>query len=187
MARGTHIGMRTTSKEMRKFVFQIKRNRIAVIDLDITDARIEKAANLLSKYPPEKILVVSRKETGFKPVLKFSEITGSKAIYGRFLPGTLTNPNSPNFIEPEIMVITDPVEDKQAIIEAKKANIPVIGICNTGNDTSYIDFIIPANNLGKRSIGLIYFLLARELMKKRGKIKEDKDFKYKIDDFVMNG
>lgn len=185
MARGTHIGMRTTTKKMKPFVFQIKRNKLAVVDLDKTDKRIEIAGKMLSHYEPQDIVVVSRKETGFKPVVQFGEVTGAISIHGRFLPGTLTNPLSTEFKEPKIMVITDPVEDKQAIKEARDANIPVIGIANTGNATDYLDLVIPANNLGKKSIGIIYYLLAAEYLKSRGKIKNLGELESKIDDFTM--
>ncbi len=186
MKRGTHIGMRTAVKEMEPFIYQIKRNKLAVIDLDQTDQRLATGAHLLSQYQPEDVVVVSRKETGYQPVVQFGETTGATAIYGRFLPGTLTNPQSSNFMEPKIMVITDPVEDQQAIKEARDANIPVVGICNTGNDVAFIDYVIPANNLGKRSIGIMYYLLAAECLRNRGEIESIDSFEYSPDDFTMD-
>ena len=185
LSRGVHIGMRNKSKDMESFVFHVKKSRLAIIDVEQTDKRLEIAGKFLARYKPEDILVVSRKENGFKPIKKMEEICGVKTIAGRFLPGMLTNPNSKEYIEPRIVVVTDPDEDKQAIKEALAAKIPVIAICDTGNSLKYIDFVIPANNKGKKSLGLIYYLLTRQYMLNRGLIKSEKDFKYSIEDFTQ--
>ena len=177
--------MRNKSKDMESFVFHVKKSRLAIIDVEQTDKRLEIAGKFLARYKPEDILVVSRKENGFKPIKKMEEICGVKTIAGRFLPGMLTNPNSKEYIEPRIVVVTDPDEDKQAIKEALAAKIPVIAICDTGNSLKYIDFVIPANNKGKKSLGLIYYLLTRQYMLNRGLIKSEKDFKYSIEDFTQ--
>jgi small subunit ribosomal protein S2 len=105
-------------------------------------------------------------------------------MVGRFLPGILTNPNYEYFIEPEIVLITDPIMDKQALIEASNSNLPIVALCNTFNVTSFIDLIIPCNNRGRKSVALIFFLLAREILKERGVIQNYDEFKYKIEDFI---
>ena len=101
----------------------------------------------------------------------------------RFMPGTLTNPSLPYFIEPHLMIISDPEVDGQAIIEATNAGIPVVGISNTNNVTSNLDLIIPANNRGRKALATVYWLLAREILIQKGELKEDQDMKYEIDDF----
>lgn len=176
---GVQIGMRNKVEDMRPFIFQIKKNKLALIDVEQIDNRIGAAAKLLSNYEPEDILLVSRKENGHKPVHVFSELTGAKCVYGRFMPGLLTNPQSDNFIEPEILVVTDPEEDKQAINEAVDARIPIIAICDTANDLDWIDLVIPGNNKGRKSLGFIYYLLAREYRQAR-----EEEFDLEPEDFI---
>lgn len=180
---GVNIGSRRHVKDMDPFIFRVKKNNLAIIDLDETDGRIRNAAQLLSQYEPEDVLVVSRKAIGHKAVVTFAEATGTRRIYDRFMPGTLTNPNSEDFIEPEILVVTDPEEDRGPIIESVDANIPVIAIADSANSLEYIDYVIPANNKGKQSVATVYYLLARELLKARGEIEDDDDFDYEISDF----
>jgi len=184
LSRGVHIGMRTKSKDMGDFVFHVKKSKLAVIDVEKTDQRLEIAAKFLANYEPEEIVAVSRKENGIKPILKMQESCGIKALPGRFLPGMFTNPNSKEYTEPKIIIITDPSEDKQAVKEALAAKLPIIAICDTGNFTDNIDFIIPANNKGKKSLGLMYYLLTKNYMINKGLIKKETDFNYSIEDFT---
>lgn len=180
---GVNIGTRRNVKDMEEFIFRVKKNNLSILDIDKTNERIEQAANLLSHYEPEDILLVSRKASGHKAVVTFGEATGADRIFGRFMPGTLTNPNSKEFREPEIVLVTDPEEDFLAVEEAVKANTPSIAIADSSNSLDYIDHVIPANNKGKQSIALIYYLLAREYLKARGEIEDDDDFDYTVDDF----
>ena len=111
------------------------------------------------------------------------ESTGVQVLDGRFRPGTLTNPNSKGFLEPELLIVTDPLADQQALHEAENVGIPVIGLCDTNNETKHLDLIIPTNNKGRRALALVYWLLTREVMKEKGKIKSYSDFKPTVEDF----
>ncbi|MCD6367734.1 MAG: 30S ribosomal protein S2 [Candidatus Aenigmarchaeota archaeon] len=182
LSAGVHIGMKFKTKEMDQFIFKTRPGGLAVIDIEKTDERIKIAAKFIARY--KNILVVCRKANGFKPIEKFVEAVGGKAVKGRFLPGTLTNPNSPEFYEPDILIVTDPITDSQAIEEAKKMRIPIVALTDTYNTFDFVDLAIPTNNKGKKSLGLIYYLLAREILKERGEIKKDDEFKYKIEDFT---
>ncbi|MDY6777946.1 MAG: 30S ribosomal protein S2, partial [Candidatus Nanohaloarchaea archaeon] len=142
LSAGANIGMRRKVEDMEPFIFRVKKNKLAIIDLEQTDERIQTGARFLSRYNPEDILVISRKEAGHKPVVTFAEATGAKKIFGRFMPGTLTNPDNDEFMEPEIVVVTDPKEDGQAVKEAVNAQIPVVAIADTVNSLSNIDFAI---------------------------------------------
>jgi small subunit ribosomal protein S2 len=102
---------------------------------------------------------------------------------GRFIPGTLTNPNLTKYIEPELLVLTDPAADAQALKEAVSVGIPVIGFCDANNETKNVDFIIPANNKGRRSLAVVYWLLTRETLKERGDIKNNDEYSTTIEDF----
>ncbi len=99
------------------------------------------------------------------------------------MPGTLTNPSLPYYIEPKLVLISDPQVDVQAITEATNAGIPVIGIANTDNITSKLDVIIPANNRGRKALATVYWLLVRQILIERGELKENESMKYEIDDF----
>jgi len=177
---GIHIGTTIKTKDMKKFIYKTLSNGLAVMNLKMIDDRIKMIAKFLATK--NNILVVSRKIK--RPVEKFASLTGAKAIVGRFMPGSLTNPNSENFIEPDILLVTDPFLDKQAIKEGLKVRVPIVGLCNTFNSTSFIDIILPCNNKGRKSISLIFFLLSREVLKNRGEIKKDEDFKFKLEEFI---
>lgn len=178
---GVHIGMKTCTKYMKRFVYKIRDDGLAVFNVQKVDERISVAANFLSNF--ENIMIVSRKSNGERAVRKLAELLDGKAVAGRFPPGTLTNPSFKEFFEPDVLLVIDPLIDKQAVEEAKKKRVPVVALCDTFNDCVDIDVVIPANNNGKKSIALIFWLLARELMKKKGKIKKDSEFKVTVKDF----
>ena len=117
------------------------------------------------------------------PIEKFCETVGAVPMLGRFMPGTLTNPSLPYYIEPKLLLVSDPQVDGQAVTEATNAGIPVIGIANTDNITSKLDVIIPANNRGRKSLATVYWLLARQILIEKGELKKDESMKLDIDDF----
>ncbi|HDI02894.1 MAG TPA: 30S ribosomal protein S2 [Candidatus Aenigmarchaeota archaeon] len=182
LSAGVHIGMRMKTKGMAPFIFKTRPDGLSVLDIEKTDERIKIAAKFLAPY--KDIMVVCRKANGAKPVKKFAEVVGAKAVTGRFLPGTLSNPNLDYYTEPDVIIVTDPIADKQAVKEAADKRIPIVAICDTYNDLEFVDLVIPANNKGKKSLGLIYYLLAREILKARGEIKKNEEFKYTLDEFT---
>lgn len=177
---GVHIGTSIKTKDMKKFIYKIITNGLAVMNLKMIDNRIR----IVSKFLASKkdILVVSKKIK--KPVETFAKSIGAKAIFGRFMPGSLTNPNSKNFVEPEVILITDPYLDRQALKEGVKMRVPIVALCNTFNSTSFVDVILPCNNKGRKSVALIFYLLTREILKERGEIKSDEEFKLTMEDFI---
>lgn len=181
LASGIHIGMKQRVADMKEFIYKIRPDGLAVLNLRKVDERIRVAAKFLSRCG--KIMVVSRKSIAHDSIKKFAEIVGAEAVTGRFLPGTLTNPNFKKYFEADVIVIVDPLIDYQALKEAVKARVPVVAVCDTFNETKDIDLIIPANNKGKKALATLFWLLAREMLKERGSIKSDSDFKYKVEDF----
>ncbi|WP_456482405.1 30S ribosomal protein S2 [Methanopyrus sp.] len=183
LAAGVHIGTQQKTKDMEPFIYRTRADGLHVIDVRKTDERIRIAANFLSMYNTSEILVVSRRYYGQKPVTKFAEATGATAIPGRFVPGTLTNPEYDGYLEPEVIVLTDPRADFQALVEAQSVGIPIVALCDTDNFTGNVDLAIPTNNKGRKALALVYWLLARELLKKLGRLEEDEEFEYDPEDF----
>lgn len=165
---GIHIGTQQKTKEMMRFVYRVRTDGLYVLDIQATDQRIRLAAKMLAKYDPQRILVVSARQYGHYPSEMFAKAIGARAITGRFIPGTLTNPKLHIYVEPDIIVVTDPAGDMQAVNEAINVGIPVIGLCDTNNSTSNVDFVIPTNNKGRKALALIYWLLAKKTLEERG-------------------
>lgn len=183
MTSGAHIGTRQKTADIKKFIYKVRNDGLYIIDVKKTDERIKKAAKFISKYDPSNILIVSVRQYGQKPIKMLGQHTGIQVLDGRFRPGTLTNPNAKGFLEPELLIITDPLADNQALNEAENIGIPVIGLCDSNNDTKFLDYVIPTNNKGRRALALVYWLLSREILKEKGKIKSYDDFKPTIEDF----
>ncbi len=165
---GIHIGTQQKTKEMMRFVYRVRTDGLYVLDIQATDQRIRLAAKMLAKYDPQRILVVSARQYGHYPSEMFAKAIGARAITGRFIPGTLTNPKLHIYVEPDVLVVTDPAGDMQAVNEAINVGIPVIGLCDTNNSTSNVDFVIPTNNKGRKALALIYWLLAKKTLEERG-------------------
>lgn len=180
---GVHIGTQQKSADMKAFIYKVRIDGLYVLDIKKTDERIRNAAKFLARFKPETILVVAARQYGQKPARMFAKAIGAKVLAGRFVPGTLTNPNLEDFLEPETVVVTDPAADQQALREALNVNLPVVGLCDANNETRYVDLVIPTNNKGRRALATIYWLLTREVLKARGAVKADEDFTATIDDY----
>jgi len=168
---------------MEPFIYRVRPDGLYVLDIKKTDERIRVAAKFLSRFEPSKIAVVASRLYGRQPVRKFCELTGAIPIVGRFIPGSLSNPLYPNRIEPEVIVVTDPRADSQAVTEAAKVGVPVVALCSTDNNFEGIDLIIPTNNKGRKALATIYWLLARQVLRERGELASDQDLNVPIEDF----
>jgi SSU ribosomal protein S2P len=149
-----------------------------VLDVSQTDGRIRTAASFLSGYDPEQVLVTSSRQYGRFPAEKFADAIGARARTGRFIPGTLTNPQYEGYIEPDALVVTDPIGDAQAVKEAITVGIPVVAMCDSNNQVSNVDLVVPTNNKGRRALSVVYWLLANETLDRRGA-----EPTYALDDF----
>ncbi|HET7643858.1 MAG TPA: 30S ribosomal protein S2 [Nitrososphaeraceae archaeon] len=183
LSTGIRVGTPVKTKSMSRYIIRANPEGLYILDISKTLYRIDVAAKFIGRTNIAKVAVTSAREYGKKPVEKFCEATGATQILGRFMPGTFTNPSLPKYMEPDIVIVTDPQADRQAVIEATRAGVPVIAISNSDNVISQVDLVIPANNRGRKALATVYWLLAREVMKKQGKIKSDKDMKSTIDDF----
>src|SRR5918911_605982 len=183
LSTGIRVGTPVKTKYMTPFIVRANPEGLYILDISKTLAKIDVAAKFIGRANISRVAVTSAREYGKTPVEKFCELTGATVIFGRFMPGTFTNPSLPKYMEPEIVVVTDPQADQQAVLEATRAGVPVIAISNSDNVTSKVDVVIPANNRGRKALATVYWLLAREVLKKQGTIKSDSDMKISIEDF----
>lgn len=181
---GIHIGTKFRTKYMADFIYKTRPDGLSVLNLQKIDERIRIAAAMLSQYSPDEIVVVSRRENGWKPVKMFSKLTGIQVFAGRYPPGILTNPNLKNFIEKKVMLVTDSWPDRNAIKDALKVGIPVIALCDTNNQSNNIDLVVPCNNKGKKSLGLVFYILAKEYLRSRDELDKDGELGATLDDFT---
>ncbi|WP_224268699.1 30S ribosomal protein S2 [Haloprofundus salinisoli] len=175
---GVHIGTQQKTKDMERFIHRVRDDGLYVLDVSQTDKRIRTAADFLANYDPEQVLVTSSRQYGRFPAEKFADAIGARARTGRFIPGTLTNPDYRGYIEPDVVVVTDPIGDAQAVKEAITVGIPVIAMCDSNNQLSNVDLVIPTNNKGRRALSVVYWLLANETLDRRGT-----DTVYALEDF----
>jgi len=183
LSAGIHIGTRMKTGDMEQFIYRVRPDGLFVLDVKKTDERIKYAAKFLGRFEPSKIAAVAARLYGQEPVTKFCKITGATPVAGRFIPGLLSNPLYPKRIEPDVIIISDPRADFQAVREASSVGIPVVALCSTDNEFIDIDLVIPTNNKGRRALAVIYWLLARQILRERGEIPSDKDLPLTVDDF----
>lgn len=183
LAGGVHIGTQQREASMKPFIYNIRPDGLSVFNIQLIDKRVRQAAKFLAKYPKEEILLVASRDNAKEVAEKFSELTGTMVISDRFMPGTLTNPSYQGYREPKLLIVADPTLDSRAIDEALVTGIPIIAFCDTSNKTRNIDFVIPGNNKGRKSIATLFWLLATELLKVRGELAEGQAPKYSLEDF----
>ena len=183
LSAGIHIGTRMKTGDMEQFIYRVRPDGLFVLDVKKTDDRIRVAAKFLARFEPAKVAAAAARLYAQEPVAKFCQLTGATPVVGRFIPGLLSNPLYPNRIEPEVLIVSDPRADAQAVKEASSVGIPVVALCSTDNEFVGVDFVIPTNNKGRRALAVIYWLLARQVLRERGELPADKDPTVAIDDF----
>ncbi len=185
LSAGIHIGTRMRTKDMEQFIYRVRADGLFVLDVKKTDERIRVAAKFLARFEPSKIAAVAGRLYGQSPVEKFCEVIRATPIVGRFIPGMLSNPLYPDRLEPNVIIVSDPKADVQAVKEAASIGVPVIALCSTDNDFSYVDLVIPTNNKGRRALAVIYWLLARQILRERGEISANGDLSQSIEEFEI--
>lgn len=181
---GIHIGTKFRTKYMEQFIYKTRPDGLSVLNLQKIDERVKVAASFLVQYAPEDILVISRRENGWKAVELFGKLTGVRVFAGRYPPGILTNPNLEEYTEAKVVLVVDAWPDRNAVLDAVKIGIPVIALCDTNNQSNFIDLVVPCNNKGKKSLGLLFYILTKEFLRLKGNLKEGEELKERLEDFT---
>ena len=183
LSAGIHIGTRMKTLDMEPFIYRVRPDGLFVLDVKKTDDRIRTIAKFLSRYEHAKVAVAATRLYAHEPVKMFCKLTGATPIIGRFIPGQLSNPQYQNRIDPEVIVVSDPRADAQAVKEASDVGIPIVALCSTDNEFAGVDIVIPTNNKGRRALAVIFWLLTRQVLRERGEIGPDKDPSVSIEEF----
>ena len=159
-----HLGGKKITKQMRKYVYKVRSDGVAMFDVNKIYEKIQVAARIIASVDPDSVISVSSREAGQRAVYKFGHFTKTQAVTGRWSPGMLTNQTTKKYVEPRLLIVTDPRTDYNAILESSYVNLPVIAICNSDNQLKYVDCAIPCNNRNKYSIAMIWYLLTKAVL-----------------------
>ncbi|MBI5972328.1 small subunit ribosomal protein S2 [Staphylococcus caledonicus] len=110
-------------------------------------------------------------EDGLFDVLPKKEVVELKKEYDRLIKflGGIRDMKS----MPQAIFVVDPRKERNAIAEAHKLNIPIVGIVDTNCDPDEIDYVIPANDDAIRAVKLLTGKMADAVLEGQQGISND--------------
>lgn len=170
---GIYLGTRVVTPDMKKYVYRRRADGLAIFNTDLIDEKIKEGIEYLSKFKAEDVILVCKRQSGWRAAKKFGEVTGIRVFTKKYPAGIMTNTELENFLETELTIITDHWLDKNALKDTVDVRKKVLMVCGTNNFSKNADCVIIGNNKSGKSIGLIYYLLARGYLKSQGKSTDD--------------
>ena len=165
---GIYIGTKVVTPQMRQYVYRRRADGLAIFNTDLIDEKLKEGIAYLSEFNPEDVVLVCKRPVGWKTADKFSELTGIRVFTKKYPAGILTNIRLPDFFENELTIVTDSWLDRNALRDTNKVHKKVLMICDTNNFAKGADKIIIGNNKSEKSLGIIFYLLAKGYCKARG-------------------
>ena len=165
---GIYLGTKVVTPSMKPFVYRRRADGLAIFNTDIIDEKLKEGIDYLSKFNPEDVILVCKRQSGWRTAEMFSKLTGIRVFTKKYPAGILTNTTLPDFFENELTIVTDSWLDKNALHDTMNVKKKILMICDTNNFAKGADKIIIGNNKSAKSLGIIFYLLARGYCKARG-------------------
>lgn len=191
LASQAHLGHSTAlwNPVMQPYIYG-SRNGIHFFDLEKTLEHLKLAAKVVHGVAKNdgNILFVGTRPGQKRFVVEAAKRAQAYHVFDRWVPGTITNgkhvvghgqvstlvtkhkrnsppPASPmpqpNAVLPDLIIVLNPLENRNLMKECAKGRVPTIGIIDTDADPRWVTYAIPANDDSLRCASLIAGVLSR--------------------------